>query len=74
MSNLKVLPIKSVDTYNWLLKKHYAKRIPNITNAFGLFDESELIGVVTYGIPPSPALCMGVCGEEHASKVVELNR
>lgn len=51
MSNLKVLPIKSVDTYNWLLKKHYAKRIPNITNAFGLFDESELIGVVTYGIP-----------------------
>ena len=74
MSNLKVLPIKSVDTYNWLLKKHYAKRIPNITNAFGLFDESELIGVVTYGIPPSPALCMGVCGEEHSSKVLELNR
>ena len=74
MSNLKVLPIKSVDTYNWLLKKHYAKRIPNIMNAFGLFNKSELIGVVTYGNPPSPALCMGVCGEEHASKVVELNR
>ena len=74
MSNLKVLPIKSVDTYNWLLKKHYAKRIPNITNAFGLFSGSDLIGVVTYGIPPSPALCMGVCGEEHSSKVVELNR
>ena len=74
MTDLKVLPIKSSETYNWLLEKHYAKRVPNITNAFGLFSGSALIGVVTYGIPPSPALCMGVCGEEHSSKVVELNR
>ena len=51
---LKVLPIKSKETYNWLLEKHYAKRIPNITDAFGLFFNSTLIGVVTYGIyfPP----------------------
>ena len=73
-STIKVLPIKSVDTYNWLLKKHYAKRIPNITNAFGLFEKSNLIGVVTYGIPASPSLCVGVCGKEHSGKVRELNR
>ena len=71
---LKVLPIKSKETYNWLLEKHYAKRIPNITDAFGLFFESTLIGVVTYGIPPSHSLCIGVCGEEHKDKVIELNR
>ena len=50
MTDLKVLPIKSSETYNWLLEKHYAKRVPNITNAFGLFSGSDLIGVVTYGI------------------------
>ena len=71
---LKVLPIKSKETYNWLLEKHYAKRIPNITDAFGLFFNSTLIGVVTYGNPPSHSLCIGVCGEEHKDKVIELNR
>ena len=71
---LKVLPIKSKETYNWLLEKHYAKRIPNITDAFGLFFDSTLIGVVTYGIPPSHSLCIGGCGEEHKDKVIELNR
>ena len=74
MDGLKVLPIKSSETYNWLLNKHYAKRIPNITDAFGLFYGAPLVGVVTYGIPPSHALCIGVCGEEHQNKVIELNR
>ena len=55
---LKITPIKSKETYNWLLEKHYAKRIPNITDAFGLFFDSTLIGVVTYGIPPSHSLCI----------------
>ena len=71
---MRVLPIKSEDSYAWLLSKHYAKRIPQIMQAFGLFDESQLIGVVTYGIPPSPALCMGICGQEHSHQVLELNR
>ena len=71
---LKVLPIKSKETYNWLLEKHYAKRIPNITDAFGLFFDSTLIGVVTYGIPPYHSLCIWVCVEEHKDKVIELNR
>jgi len=42
--------------------------------AFGLYDESQLIGVVTYGIPASPSLCMGICGKEWSDKVLELNR
>lgn len=71
---VKVLPIKSEETYSWLLQKHYAKRIPQIMYAFGLYDENELVGVVTYGIPASPQLCMGVCGEEWSEKVLELNR
>ncbi len=71
---MKVLPIKNEETYPWLLQKHYAKRIPQIMFAFGLYEENQLIGVVTYGIPASPALCMGICGKEYADKVLELNR
>jgi len=72
--SLKVFQIKSSETYGWLLKKHYAKRIPNIVYAFGLYDNTDLTGVVTYGIPPSDALCRGVCGSEHKAHVIELNR
>ena len=57
----------------WLLHKHYAKRIPSISYAFGLFNEN-LIGICTFGSPPSRALCVGVCGKENAEKVLELNR
>ena len=71
---MKVLPIKSEETYPWLLQKHYAKRIPQIMFAFGLYEESILIGICTFGIPASPALCMGICGKEYADKVLELNR
>jgi hypothetical protein len=71
---LKILPIKNEETYPWLLQKHYAKRIPQIMFAFGLYEENELVGVVTYGIPASPALCMGICGKEYSDKVLELNR
>jgi len=71
---MMVLPIKNEETYPWLLQKHYAKRIPQIMYAFGLYEQNNLIGVVTYGIPASPALCVGVCGKEWADKVLELNR
>jgi hypothetical protein len=73
-NRLIILPIKSEETYPWLLQKHYAKRIPQIMYAFGLYEESTLVGVVTYGIPASPSLCMGICGKEWSNKVLELNR
>jgi Ni,Fe-hydrogenase III small subunit len=69
-----VLPIKNEETYPWLLEKHYAKRIPQIMFAFGLYDDNKLKGVITYGIPASPSLCMGICGKEYSNKVLELNR
>ena len=71
---MEVKPIKTFETKPWLLNRHYAKRLPSISYAFGLFDEGELVGVCTYGSPASPSLCVGVCGEEHRDKVVELNR
>lgn len=71
---MRVLPIKNEETIPWLLQKHYAKRMPQIMYAFGLYKDENLIGVITYGIPASPPLCMGICGKEYADKVLELNR
>jgi hypothetical protein len=62
------------ETYHYLLNIHYAKRIPSISYAYGLYLDDDLVGVITYGSPASPSLCTGICGPEYRSKVLELNR
>lgn len=62
------------DTKPFILDIHYAKRMPSISYAYGLFKDNQLIGMVSYGSPPSPALCKGIAGENNKSIVLELNR
>ena len=70
-----VKSIKSFECNDWLLNKHYAKRIPSISFSFGLYDSTNILqGVCTIGKPPSPSLCDGVCGKENSKYVYELNR
>jgi hypothetical protein len=71
---MKVLPINTFEVEPWLLKKHYAKRMCPVSYAFGLYIDEQLVGVVTYGMPASPNLCMGICGFDYKDKVLELNR
>ncbi len=71
---ISVNEIQSWECEQWVLHKHYAKRLPPISYAYGLFDDKELIGVVTYGSPPSRQLCLGICGLEYVDMVLELNR
>ena len=47
----KIESIPKHQTYDWLLNKHYAKRIPSIQIAFGLFRDNVLQGICTYGTP-----------------------
>ena len=71
----KVISIPKEQTYDWLLNKHYAKRIPSISYSFGLFDDDNILqGVCTYGMPASHSLCIGICGVENKDIVIELNR
>ena len=72
--NFIVKPIKSSQCKEWLLYKHYAKRMCSISYAFGLFGNKELIGIMTIGKPASNSLCIGVCGKENSKYVYELNR
>lgn len=64
------------DTKEFILSIHYARRMPCVQYAFGLFRSGYLspIGVVTYGQPASPCLCKGVAGEENRKNILELNR
>jgi len=71
---MRVLPINTFEVEPWLLEKHYAKRMCPISYSFGLYIDEQLVGVVTYGMPASPNLCMGICGIDHKDKVLELNR
>lgn len=62
------------DTKDYILNIHYAKRMPSITYAFGLYEKGLLVGVVCYGSLASQSLCKGIAGQEHRSDVLELNR
>ena len=62
------------DAKQFIEKIHYSRKIPNVTDAFGLFYDGEMVGVVTYGIPASHPLCIGLAGEKNQSMVRELNR
>lgn len=67
--------VRSIDSYlckEWCLKKHYAKRLPPIEYAFGLFDiEGNMQGVVTFGTPVSSTLRTLW---DNKYKLMELNR
>ncbi len=68
--NYFVIPITYEDTKDLILNVHYARRMPSVSYAFGLYRGMEgLQGICTFGSPASPWLCKGVCGEEHKSKV-----
>lgn len=48
----KVEPIPAEQTHDWLLNKHYAKRLPpNFMFSFGLYNEvKQLVGVCVFGV------------------------
>jgi hypothetical protein len=75
MTNYKVKSIKSELCKDWLLHKHYAKRLCSISYSFGLFNKNNiLVGVITFGMPPSSTLAESICGLEYKNYILELNR
>ncbi len=69
-----ILRISYEETKPFILDIHYAKRMPSITYAYGLYRGLSLIGIISYGSPVSPALCKGIAGEKNKDDVLELNR
>ena len=58
-----VKEISSREAVEFLLPKHYSGRKPQVTKAFGWFDnQGELKAVCTFGKPASNSLCKGLLG------------
>lgn len=71
-----VMSIDKTQYSEWLKYKHYAKRIPQVSFAFGLFNqENELIGCCTFGLP-CRMMNDGYCifNNQYSVKTMELNR
>ena len=72
---MKVEQIPTKEAKPWILKKHYAHRMPCVQYSFGLFVDQALRGVVAYG-PTCRALNKGYSafGEEKEINSFELVR
>lgn len=73
-SALRVVEIPAKEAKPWILQRHYARRMCPISYAFGAYNKTELVGVVTYGTPATPPLRDGIVGKTWAKHVLELNR
>ena len=75
MSIKEKYTVRIIDSFlckEWIIKKHYAHRIPPVEYSFGLYDRNNiLIGITTYGTPLSSGL-RDIFSNEF--KVIELNR
>ena len=76
MKHFEVVAIDRSEWKQFILNRHYLKRIPQVSLAFGLRnkDNNLIEGVCLFGAPASPYPCIGVCGKERAGDVLELNR
>ena len=72
--DISVKPVTRQQIAPFILDIHYAGRFPSVSFAFGLFLSEILIGVITYGTPPSASLRSGLLGPEYKDKILELNR
>jgi len=76
LRDFSITQLKGKEHLDWLLKKHYAKRLPSISYAFGLQDlEKNIVGVITFGSPPNKEYNDGKCiFNSERVKTLELNR
>ena len=65
----KVRPVYGKHVERFIVQNHYAQRVPQIMYSFGLFEKNKMIGVITFGVPPSPSL-----QEKIPFDYLELNR
>lgn len=73
-SKFNITQVPKDTVYSLLKHNHYLRRLPNINYAFGLYKNNELMGVCTFGLPPSQTLCFGIFNGKYQDEILELNR
>jgi len=71
---MKIKQIEYKQAMEIIVEKHYLKRKCPCSIAFGLYEESELVGVIVFGKPASYTLCNGIAGKDESKNVVEFSR
>lgn len=77
MSIKEKYTVRTIDLFQckeWIMKKHYAKRMPTVEYSFGLYDKNILIGVCTFGCPPRVMNDGESVFKTYRVKTLELNR
>ena len=74
IKDYKVQKIKSQECKEWFLHKHYAKRIPSVSYAFGLYKNNSLLGICSYGRPVAHTLIKHAFNGHYQDNFLELNR
>tara|TARA_Y100000593_G_scaffold68723_1_gene126271 strand:- start:612 stop:1301 length:690 start_codon:yes stop_codon:yes gene_type:complete len=74
IKDYKVQKIKSQECKEWFLHKHYAKRIPSVSYAFGLYKNNQLLGICSYGRPVAHTLIKHAFNGHYQDNFLELNR
>jgi hypothetical protein len=74
INNYSVKSIKHQECKEWFLHKHYAKRLPSVSYAFGLYDKNSLVGICSYGRPVAHTLIKHAFNGHYQEIFLELNR
>ena len=74
LHDFRVRPVTRFDATPFIISRHYAKKFPQVSYYFGMYDSKELIGITAFGTPASPSLTRGICGKKYQDEVLELKR
>lgn len=75
MITLTAHRIENKTSHTLILTRHYAHRLPCIQLAYGLFENNELVGCVTFGSPATPMIRRSMFGDNYREVyLLELNR
>ena len=74
MNKYKITKIKNEECKEWFLHKHYAKRLPSVSYAFGLYKNNLLLGICSYGRPVAHTLIKHAFNGHYQDNFLELNR
>lgn len=67
-------PISYHTAMDIVIEKHYLHRKSPCSKAFGLFQDDQILGVITYGVSASSTLLKGIAGEDEKGNIYELTR
>jgi len=73
MLNYRVSPSTRKECAWLFINHHYAGRMPAISHVYGLYEKDKMVGAISFGVPGSRHLQVGVCPSSPGS-VIELNR